>query len=64
MLKEQNNVVIENGKDKLIVTTNDKALLLKISKEALSIPYSMDFEISAEDAKELIKVLLMYLDKD
>ena len=63
MIKQQNNVVIENTRGKLTVTTKDEALLLEVSKEVLGIPYSIDFTISAEDAKELIKVLLTYLDK-
>lgn len=64
MIKQQNNIVIENTRGKLTVTTKDESLLLEVSKEALGIPYSMDLAISAEDAKELIKVLLSYLDKD
>ena len=64
MVKQQNNVVIENVQGKLTVTTNDESLVLQLSKEALGIPYSMDLAVSSEDAKELLKVLLTYLDKD
>lgn len=64
MIQHQNSTVIENLGGKLTVTAKEESLLLEINKDALGIPYSMDFRISIEDAKELTKVLSIYLDED
>ena len=64
MIQHQNNTVIENSEGKLTVTVKEESLQLEISKDALGIPYGTDLSISIEDAKELTKVLSMYLDED
>lgn len=64
MITQQNNLVIENSEGKLTVTAKEDTLSLEITKDILNIPYSMDFNVSTEDAKELIKLLLVYLGED
>ena len=64
MITQQNNLVIENSEGKLTVTAKEDTLSLEITKNILNIPYSTDFDISTEDAKELIKLLLVYLGED